>query len=237
MTRPPLSDGWDTGGNVVARTRRQSGRFVSAYGMHIISGPPGSPYPRLVLDRDWQPVGALNEWYRLRANVAAPSTRDTYLRVLSPFFGFLLMQNWPGTLSPRLCANTRERTCRLLVAYCGVTERGTASLLPQAYWRPGRCRASMSRLQTERGSRFQVEIEDGVRLAAVKFRDNDVEASVNAAFRLWWASRLRGRRFSHLIRQAREMTQARISLGRVEHGEPGQREAMPYFFAVLRELV
>jgi len=95
----------------------------------------------------------------------------------------------------------------------------------------------MSRRQTERGSRFQVEIEDGVRLAAVKFRDNDVEASVNAAFRLWWASRLRGRRFSHLIRQAREMTQARISLGRVEHGEPGQREAMPYFFAVLRELV
>ena len=56
-------------------------------------------------------------------------------------------------------------------------------------------------------------------------------------FRLWWASRLRGRRFSHLIRQAREVTQARISLGRVEHGEPGQREAMPYFFAVLRELV
>ena len=95
----------------------------------------------------------------------------------------------------------------------------------------------MSRRQTERGSRFQVEIEEGVRLAAVKFRDNDVEASVNAAFRLWWVSRLRGRPFSHLIRQAREMTQARISLGRVEHGEPGQREAMPYFFAVLRELV
>jgi hypothetical protein len=33
----------------------------------------------------------------------------------------------------------------------------------------------MSRRQTERGSRFQVEIEDRVRLAAVEFRDNDVE--------------------------------------------------------------
>src|SRR5438128_370972 len=95
----------------------------------------------------------------------------------------------------------------------------------------------MSRRQTERGSRFQVEIEEGVRLAAVKFRGNDVEASVNAAVRLWWTSRLRGRRFSQLVHQAREVTQARISLGRVEHGEPGQREAMPYFFAVLHELV
>ena len=56
----------------------------------------------------------------------------------------------------------------------------------------------MSRRQTERGSRFQVEIEDGVRLAAVYFRDNDVEASVNTAVRLWWASRLRGRRFWQL---------------------------------------
>ncbi len=95
----------------------------------------------------------------------------------------------------------------------------------------------MSRRQTERGSRFQVEIEDGVRLAAVNFHDNEVEASVNAAVRLWWTSRLRGRRFSQLVHQAREVTQARISLGRVEHGEPGQREAMPYFFAVLHELV
>jgi hypothetical protein len=64
--------------------------------MHAIPGPPGSPYRRLVLDRDWRPVGALNEWYRLRANVGAPSTRDTYLRVLSPFFGFLLMHNFAG---------------------------------------------------------------------------------------------------------------------------------------------
>ena len=95
----------------------------------------------------------------------------------------------------------------------------------------------MSRRQTERGSRFQVEIEDGVRLAAAEFRDDDVEASVNSAVRLWWTSRLRGRRFAQLVRHAREITHARISLGSVERGEPGRREAMPYFFAVLRNLV
>src|SRR3981081_2786196 len=88
MSRPPLSDAWDDNNGDVVQSRRETGRFVSAYGMHVISGPPGSPYRRLVLDRDWRPVGALNEWYRLRANVGAPSTRNTYLRVLSPFFRF-----------------------------------------------------------------------------------------------------------------------------------------------------
>src|SRR5712692_7626594 len=59
MTRPPLSDGWDGYSDDVVRGRRESGRFASAYGMHVISGPPGSPYRRLVLDRDWRPVSAV----------------------------------------------------------------------------------------------------------------------------------------------------------------------------------
>lgn len=95
----------------------------------------------------------------------------------------------------------------------------------------------MSRRQSERLSRFQIEIEGGVRVAAITFRDNDAEASVRAAIRLWWSSRLRGRRFAQLIHQARELTQQRISLGVVERGEAGRREAMPYFFAVLWDLV
>jgi hypothetical protein len=70
--------------------------------MHVISGPPGSPYQRLVLDRDWRPVGPLNEWYRLRAGLGAPSTRDTYLRVLTPFFGFLLLSEWAWDAEPPL---------------------------------------------------------------------------------------------------------------------------------------
>jgi hypothetical protein len=95
---------------------------------------------------------------------------------------------------------------------------------------------AMSRRQSERGSRFLVEIEDGVRVAAVMFRDNNADASVRAAVRLWWASRLRGRLFVQLVRQARDVTQKRISLGTIECGRAGRREAMPYFFGVLRDL-
>ena len=69
------------------------------------------------------------------------------------------------------------------------------------------------------------------------FRDNHVEASVSAAVRLWWTSHLRGRRFAQLVRQAYDLTQARISLSGVERGDAGRREAMPYFLAVLRDLV
>jgi hypothetical protein len=95
----------------------------------------------------------------------------------------------------------------------------------------------MSRRQQERASRFLSEIETGVRSAAVELRDNDIEASVATAVRLWWTSRLRGRRFAQLVYQARDATRQRISLGVVQLGEPGRRAAMPYFFAVLRDLV
>jgi hypothetical protein len=94
----------------------------------------------------------------------------------------------------------------------------------------------MSRRQHERTSRFQADIEDGVRAAAIAFRDNDVEASTETIMRLWWTSRMRGRRFAQLLHQARQLTQQRISLGAIERGRPGQREAMPYFIAVLRHL-
>jgi hypothetical protein len=90
--------------------------------------------------------------------------------------------------------------------------------------------------QLERTVRYRAEIELGVRSAATKFRDNDQEASVATAIRLWWASRLRGPRFAQLIRRATDVTQARISLGTVQRGEAGRREAMPYFFEVLRDL-
>ena len=94
----------------------------------------------------------------------------------------------------------------------------------------------MSQRQHERASRFQVDIEQGVRAAAIAFRDNDVQASINTVIRLWWTSRVRGRRFAQLLQQARQVTQQRISLGAINRGQPGQREAMPYFLAVLRQL-
>jgi hypothetical protein len=95
----------------------------------------------------------------------------------------------------------------------------------------------MSQRQRERTSVFQDEIESGVRSAALNFGDDDVERSMTTAVRLWWTSRLRGRRFAQLVYQARDVTSQRISLGVVQHGEPGRRQAMPYFFAVLRGLV
>jgi hypothetical protein len=95
----------------------------------------------------------------------------------------------------------------------------------------------MSGRQRERTSRSLGEIETGVRSAAVELRDNDIEASVAAAVRLWWSSRLRGRRFAQLVYLARDVTRQRISLGVVQGGEPGRRKAMPYFFAVLRDLI
>jgi hypothetical protein len=79
----------------------------------------------------------------------------------------------------------------------------------------------MSQRQHERASRFLVEIEAGVRAAAMTFCHNDVDRSIDAAVRLWWTSRLRGRRFAHLIQQARRITQERVSLGSVQHGQPG----------------
>jgi hypothetical protein len=95
----------------------------------------------------------------------------------------------------------------------------------------------VSERQSQRGSRFGAEIEASVRSAALAFRADDVDASVNAAIRMWWTSHLRGRRFAQLVREAYEITQARISLGSVERGEAGHREAMPYFLAVLQNLV
>lgn len=60
----------------------------------------------------------------------------------------------------------------------------------------------MSRRQHERASRFEVDIEQAVRVAAVRFRDNDVESSTAMVLRLWWTSRLRGRRFTQLVAHA-----------------------------------
>jgi len=76
-----------------------------------------------------------------------------------------------------------------------------------------------------------------VRSSALAFRADDVDGSVTAALRLWWTSHLRGRRFAQLVQQARAVTHERISVGGVEHGEAGRRQAMPYFWAVLRDLV
>ena len=95
----------------------------------------------------------------------------------------------------------------------------------------------MSYRQNARAPRFAGDVETLVLAAANRFWDDDPNRSVRTALRLWWRSRLRGRRFVQLLQEATSRTSERVSLGGVKQGAPGRREAMPYFFAILRDLV
>src|SRR6266852_527618 len=84
------------------RTQRgPRGQFSSLYGTRTLRlaaefpYPPGGPiYERLVFDADGQLIVPLNEWYRLMGGVGAARTRDTYLAVLRPWFGFLAQHGY-----------------------------------------------------------------------------------------------------------------------------------------------
>ena len=68
-----------------------SGRYTSTVGFRKLSVTDKEQrYELLVLDRTWSPVAPLNEWYRLRKDRGSPRTRQTYLAMLCPFFGYLL---------------------------------------------------------------------------------------------------------------------------------------------------
>lgn len=94
----------------------------------------------------------------------------------------------------------------------------------------------MSQRQRERYSRYRHVIETLVHGAATSFRDDDPERPSLSARRMSWTSRLRGRTFCRLVEDAARITRQRVSASNVESGEPGRREAMPYFLAVLRQL-
>jgi hypothetical protein len=79
-------------------------------------------------------------------------------------------------------------------------------------------------------------VETLILSAANRFWDDDPNRSVRAAIRLWWGSGLRGRHFVQLLQEATSRTSERVLLGTIKQGVPGRREAMPYFFAILREL-
>ncbi len=90
------------------RTQRgPRGQFSSLYGTSTLRlgadfpYPPGGPhYERLVFDAAGQLIVPLNEWYRLMQGVGATRTRDTYLAVLRPWFGFLARHGYPWTAEP-----------------------------------------------------------------------------------------------------------------------------------------
>ena len=95
----------------------------------------------------------------------------------------------------------------------------------------------MSYRQNVRVSRFAGDVEALVLAAANRFWDDDPSRSVRTALRLWWRSRLRGRRFVQILQEATSRTSERVSVGGVKQGAPGRREAMPYFFAIVRDLL
>ncbi len=105
--------------------RGPRGQFSSLYGTSTLrlgadfSYPPGGPrYERLVFDAAGQLIVPLSEWYRLMQGVGAARTRDTYLAVLRPWFGFLATHGYPWNARPEAI---REYTrLFLLEAGCGL---------------------------------------------------------------------------------------------------------------------
>ena len=90
------------------RTERgPRGQFSSLYGTTTLrlapdfAYPPGGPlYERLVFDSNDQLIVPLNEWYQLMKGTGAARTRDTYLAVLRPWFGFLAKRGYRWNARP-----------------------------------------------------------------------------------------------------------------------------------------
>src|SRR6266567_4375265 len=109
------------------RTQRgPRGQFSSLYGTSTLRlgpefpYPPGGPrYEQLVFDADGQLIVALNEWYRLMEGGGAARTRETYLAVLRPWFGFLAKHGYPWNAQPEA---VREYT-RLFLLEAGCALR------------------------------------------------------------------------------------------------------------------
>ena len=73
--------------------------------------------------------------------------------------------------------------------------------------------------------------------ASLAFRDEDPDGSLKVIYAAWWNSGLRGRTFTRLLTDATVITKQRISTGAIRAGVPGHRAAMPYFLAMLTQLV
>lgn len=109
------------------RTQRgPRGQFSSLYGTSTLRlppefhYPPGGPrYERLVFDANDQLIVPLNEWYHLMKGTGADRTRDTYLAVLRPWFGFLAKHSYEWNARPEA---VREYT-RLFLLEAGCALR------------------------------------------------------------------------------------------------------------------
>jgi len=88
--------------------RGARGQFSSLYGTTTLRllktdfpYPTGGPrYERLGFDANDQLIVPLNEWYFLMKGFGAARTRDTYLAVLRPWFGFLTKHSYQWNARP-----------------------------------------------------------------------------------------------------------------------------------------
>jgi len=106
--------------------RGSGGQFSSLYGTSTLRlepefrYPSGGPrYERLVFDANDQLIVPLNEWYHLMKGSGAERTRDTYLAVLRPWFGFLAKHGYQWNARPEA---VREYT-RLFLLEAGCALR------------------------------------------------------------------------------------------------------------------
>lgn len=109
------------------RTQRGAdGQFSSLYGTTTLRLKPEFPrlpggphYERLVFDANDQLIVPLNEWYHLMKGTGAARTRETYLAVLRPWFGFLVKHGYQWNARPEA---VREYT-RLFLLEAGCALR------------------------------------------------------------------------------------------------------------------
>jgi integrase len=117
--------------------RGPRGQFSSLYGTTTLRFTPDFPYPpggpryeRLVFDANNQLIVPLNEWYHLLKGTGAARTRDTYLAVLRPWFGFLINNGYQWNARPEA---VREYTrLFLLEAGCALRTGRVEGWLVQA---------------------------------------------------------------------------------------------------------
>ena len=102
-----------------AQPARRSRTVSSLHGTSALRLEPDLPYPlgdpryeRLVFDRDGQLIVGLNEWYRLMRGIGAARTRETYMAVLRPWFGFLSEHGYQWNARPEA---VREYTRLFLI--------------------------------------------------------------------------------------------------------------------------
>jgi hypothetical protein len=111
------------------RQRGPHGQWTSLYGTTTLRLEAWFSYPRdgpqyelLVFDDAGDVIVPLNERYRLMKGYGAQRTRDTYLGVLRPWFGFLAQRGFAWNARPD---EVREHTRQFLLEAGCVLQRGS----------------------------------------------------------------------------------------------------------------